>query len=140
MMRVTGDTSAARWSMIATRLDATMFYLTAAFYPDEQSAVPKDPMTLSMITGVVEMIRTVFIMMLLSCLSRAALDEPLAHKCTRTAGIVSAGPAMVGLLMLAFVAFVVETNAGINLFTLIILLTVHISVYAILIGVTLPAA
>jgi hypothetical protein len=138
--RLTGESSSARWSILATRLDVTMFYLTAVLYPTEQTAVPsKDPMTLSMVTGVIEMIRTVLIMMLLSCMAQAALDKDLAHKCTRTAGIASGGPALVALLMLGFVAFVVETNAGINLFTLITLLMVHMSVYAILAAVILPA-
>jgi LSD1 subclass zinc finger protein len=138
--RLTSDTGSARWSMLATRLDVTTFYLTAVLYPTEQTAVPsKDPMTLSMVTGVLEMIRTVLIMMLLSCMAQAALDKELAHKCTRTAGIASGGPGLVALLMLGFVAFVVETNAGINLFTLIVLLVVHMSVYAILAAVILPA-
>jgi LSD1 subclass zinc finger protein len=134
-----GEGGFGRWSMLATRLDATMFYLTAVLYPGEQGATPKDPMTLSMITGVVEMVRTVFIMMLLSCLSRAALDEDLAHKCTRTAGIASGGPGLVALLILVFIAFVVETNASLNLFTLIVFSMVNMGVYAILAAVTLPA-
>lgn len=137
--KVLGEGGFGRWSMLATRLDATMFYLTAVLYPNEQGATPKDPMTLSMITGVVEMIRTVFIMMLLSCLSRAALDEDLAHKCTRTAGIASGGPGLVALLILVFIAFVVETNAGLNLFTMILFSMVNMGVYAILTAVMLPA-
>jgi hypothetical protein len=137
--KVMGESSFARWSMLATRIDTTMFYLTSLIYPNEQSATPKERMTLSMITGVVEMVRTMLIMMLLSCLSRAALDESLAHKCTRTAGIVSGGPALVAVLMLVFIAFVVETNAGLNLFTMILFTVVNMGVYAILIGVTLPA-
>jgi LSD1 subclass zinc finger protein len=134
-----GESSYARWSMLATRLDTTMFYMTAVIYTNEQGATPKDPMTLSMITGVMEMVRTMFIMMLLSCLARAALDEEVAHKCTRTAGIVSGGPAMVALLMLVFIAFVIETGAGLNLFTIILFTMVNMGVYAILMGVMLPA-
>lgn len=137
--RLSGETSYARWSMLTTRLDATMFYMTAAFYPGEQGATPREPITLSMITGVVEMVRTMLIMMLLSCLSRAALDEDLAHKCTRTAGIVSGGPAMVAFLMLMFVAIIIETNAGLNLFTIILFSMVNMGVYFILMGVIFPA-
>ncbi len=137
--KATGESTFARWSMLATRLDATMFYLTAALYPSEQGAAPKEPMALSMITGVIEMVRTVLIMMLLSCMSRAALDEDLAHKCTRTAGIVSGGPGLVALLMLAFVAVVVETNAGLNMFTTILFSMVNMGVYFILMAVILPA-
>ena len=137
--RAMGESSFARWSMLSTRLDATMFYLTAAVYPKEQGAAPREPLALSMITGVLEMVRTVLIMMLLSCLARAALDEDLAAKCTRTAGIVSGGPGLVALLMLAFVGFVVETGAGLNLFTIILFSVVNMGVYFILIAVMLPA-
>jgi hypothetical protein len=137
--KVLGESSFARWSMLTTRLDTTMFYMTAIIYPNDQGATPKERMTLSMITGVVEMVRTMFIMMLLSCLSRAALDEELAHRCTRTAGIVSGGPALVALVMLVFISFVIETNAGLNLFTMILFTMVNMSVYVILMGVTLPA-
>jgi len=134
-----GGSVYGRCSMLTTRLDATMFYMTAVAYPSEQGATPKDPMTLSMITGLVEMVRTVLIMLLLSCLAQAALDNELAHKCTRTAGIASGGPALVALLMLVFVATIVETNAGLNLFTLILFAVVNMSVYVILMGVILPS-
>jgi LSD1 subclass zinc finger protein len=128
-----------RWGLLPTRIDATMFYLTAICYPDEQGAIPKGSMVLSMITGVAEMTRTVLIMMLLSCLSRAALDEDLAHKCTRAAGIASFAPGILALGMLAFIAALVETNATINLFTVILLLVVMMGTYSILAGVIFPA-
>lgn len=137
--RALGGAGFARWSMLATRLDATMFYLTAVFYPGDQGATPKEPLTLSMIAGVIEMVRTVLVLMVLSCLSRAALDNDLAHKCTRAAGVASGGPALVALVMLAFVVVVVETNAGLNMFTQILYAVVNMGVYAILMGVLLPA-
>jgi hypothetical protein len=129
----------ARWGLLPTRMDATMFYLTAICYPDEQGAIPKGSMVLSMITGVAEMTRTVLIMMLLSCLSRAALDEELAHKCTRAAGIASFAPGTLALGMLAFIGALIETNATVNLFTLILLLVVMMGTYSVLAGVMFPA-
>jgi len=137
--RATGDNQFGRWSMLATRLDATMFYLTAVAYPYDQGATPSDPLALSMFTGLLEMVRTVLILMLLSSLARSALDNELAHKCTRAAGYVSGGPVLVAALMLAFVATVIETGAGLNMFTRVLFAVVNMSVYAILMGVTLPA-
>lgn len=135
-----GDsTSNARWGLLPTRLDATMFYLTAAVYRDTQGATPKGPMTLSMITGVIEMTRTVCIMMLLSCLARAALDEELAHTCTRAAGIASAGPGAIAVLIFVFVATMIETNAGLSTFAKIVLTTVNMGAYAIVNATLLPA-
>lgn len=137
--RATGENQFGRWSMLATRLDATMFYMTAVAYPHDQGATPRDPLALSMFTGLLEMVRTVLILMLLSSLARSALDTELAHKCTRAAGIASGGPVLVAALMLAFVAAVIETGAGINMFTRILFAVVNMGVYAILMGVMLPA-
>ncbi len=134
-----GGTDNARWGLIPTRLDATMFYLTAVVYSDTQGATPKGPMTLSMITGVIEMTRTVCIMMLLSCLARAALDEELAHKCTRAAGIASAGPGAIAVLFFLFVAALIETNAGLNTFAKVVLVTVNMGAYSIVNATILPA-
>lgn len=136
---VHGTTDNAKWGLVPTRLDATMFYLTSILYRDNQGATPKGPMVVSMICGVIEMTRTVLIMMLLSCMARAALDEGLAHKCTRAAGVASGGPALVGLLMLVFVAVIIETNAGLNMFTLILFVTVNMGAYAIIIGTVMPS-
>ncbi|MCS6866777.1 MAG: hypothetical protein RMJ56_08955 [Gemmataceae bacterium] len=127
------------WGYIPTRLNATMFFLTSVVYPDEQGITPRGRMTLSMITGAVEMLRAVLILMVLSGLARAALDDELAQRCTRAAGVVSIGPALISLLIFAFVTTVVETHAGMNLFTRILLDTVQMGVYAILIGVIFPA-
>ena len=130
----------ARMAMVPTRLNATMYYLTAVFYPENQGITPPAKrMVGSMFCGIIEMTRTVLIMMLLSCMSRAALDEGLAHKCTRAAGIASGGPGLIGLLMVAFVAASIETNAGLNTFTQIVFATVSMGVYAIVIGTIFPA-
>lgn len=127
-----------RWAMIPTRLNATMFYITALVYPENHGATPKTAMPLSMLTGVAEMVRTVLIMMFLSRLARAALDEDLAHQCTRAAGIASAAPAMMALVIFVFVAFMIETNAPLNRFTLTLFATVFMSVYAIVNAAILP--
>ncbi|MBN9118703.1 MAG: hypothetical protein J0I06_06025, partial [Planctomycetes bacterium] len=104
-----------------------------------QGVTPKGRMMLSMITGVSEMVRTVLIMMLLSCLARAALDDELAHRCTRTAGVASGGPGLLALLIFFFFAFLIETNAGLNTFTLILFATVNMGVYSIINGTIFPA-
>ena len=132
------STDVSRWELLPTRLDATMFYLTMAVY-QEQGFTPKGQFVVSMFTGVVEMVRTVLIMMMLSCLARAALDEELAHKCTRTAGVAAGGPGLIALIMFLVVASLIETNAGVNLFTLVLIVAVKMGIYAILIGVLFPA-
>ena len=134
-----GSANNARWGLLPTRLDATMFYLTSVVYSDTQGVTPKGPMTLSMITGVIEMTRTVCILMLLSCLARAALDEELAHKCTRAAGIASAGPGAIAVLIFVFVAAMIETNAGLSTFAKIVLVTVNMGAYSIVNATLLPA-
>ena len=58
-----------------------------------------------MLTGVAEMVRTGLLMMVLSCLARAALDEELAGRCTRTAGVAAGGPGLVAIIVFLFVAF-----------------------------------
>jgi hypothetical protein len=130
----------AKWAFVPTRLNSTMFYMTAISYPDNQEFSPQGKrMVLSAITGVLEMVRTVLIMLFLSCLARAAMDDDLAHRCTRVAGIVSVGPGLLALLVLVFVVGMVETgNAGGN-FARVTFATVQMGVYAIAIGVVFPA-
>jgi hypothetical protein len=132
-------TDLVRWGQLPTRMDATMMYLTVICYQDQLAGLPKGAMVLSMVTGLVEMVRAVLIMMLLSCLARAALDEELAHKCTRAGGIASGGPGLLALGMLIFVAAMVETNAAGGLLASILLLVVFMGVYAVLMGTMFPA-
>ena len=40
---------------------------------------------------------------------------------------------------LVFVAFFIETNAGLNMFTLILFTTMHMGIYSIICGTILPA-
>jgi LSD1 subclass zinc finger protein len=139
--------NSVRWSMLPTRLNATMFYLTAVVYPNDvevtpqprQGVTPRGRMLLSMMCGIAEMVRTVLIMLLLSCMAKAALDDELAHRCTRNAGIVSGGPGLLAILIFLFVAFVIETGAGLDLFTRILFATVNMGVYSIINGVMFPA-
>jgi LSD1 subclass zinc finger protein len=128
-----------RWHMLPTRLNATMYYLVAITYPDEQGVTPRGRMRLSMFVGMAEMVRTVMIMIFLSCMARAALDDELAARCTRTAGVASGGPGLLALLFFFFFAFIIETNATINLFTKILASVVHMGVFSIVTGTLMPA-
>jgi len=131
--------TSVKFAPLPTRIDATMFYLTKVIYRNEPNHVPAGNILFSMITGVCEMIRTVLIMMLLSCLARAACDEDLAHKCTRAAGVASFGPGLAALLILATVAIVVETGAGMGTFTAVVRLLAYRGAYAILFALMIPA-
>lgn len=128
-----------KWTVLPTRIDATMFYLTKVFYNNEPGLVPQGRVVFSMVAGLFEMIRTVLIMMVLSCLSRAACDEDLAHKCTRAAGVASFGPGLVALLILVAVMVIVETGMGRGTLTTIVLLITFRGVYAILGFLMIPA-
>jgi hypothetical protein len=129
----------AGWWYLPTRLNITMFYLTAVAYPDNQGLAPKGRIVLSMVTGVAEMVRTVLIMMFLSCLARAALDEDLAHKCTRAAGVASFGPGIIALAHVTFVAIMIETNAVTGTGAQVFSATVQMGIYAIIVGTIFPA-
>ena len=119
-----------RLGLMPTRQNATMFYLTVLTYREQQELTPKgSKLILSVFTGIAEMTRTVLIMMLLSCLSRAALDEDLAHRCTRAAGVVSGGPGLLALLILVTVAILDVSNAGKSNFALIIYGVAQMGVY-----------
>ncbi|QJW94353.1 hypothetical protein [Frigoriglobus tundricola] len=134
-----GSTTQVRWARLATNLDHTMFYLLALAYSGEQGIMVGKPPPLYMIAGIFEMVRTMFIMLMLSCLSRAALDEELAHKCTRAAGAASIAPALVAVIILIVFAFLIETNAGLDLFARIVINTTVMGVYAIMMGVVFPS-
>jgi hypothetical protein len=130
----------ARWALIPTRVNATMFYLTAALYPDNEEFAPRGGrMPASAIVGVLEMTRTVLILMLLSCLARAALDDDLAHRCTRVAGLASVGPGLLAALLLVFVAVATETGLGMSATVRVLYTAIHMGAYAIAMGVVFPA-
>jgi hypothetical protein len=127
-----------RWALVPTRLDTLILYLTFLVYPN-QGLIPRGSIGLSIVVGVVEVVRIVLIMMLLSCLARAAGDEELSHDCTRAGGIASFGPGILSVLMLLYVMAVIETNAQSGELARIVFSTVQMGIYAILIGTMLRA-
>lgn len=128
-----------RLHVLPTRLNATMFYMVSVVYPDEPDLPPRNNIAMSVITGIAEMVRTVFIMMFLSCLARATLDEELAGRCTRTAGIASGGPGLLALIIFCFFAVMIETRADGTVLSRILLATVYMGVYTIINLTILPA-
>lgn len=132
-----------RWGLIPTTMHFAMFYLAALCYQGQHVLAMKGPFTLPMVTGILEMIRTMFIMMLLSCLARAALDEELAYRCTRAAGIVCGAPAATAIIILGLVVWVVETGGGADAcwccITNIMLRLTEMSIYMI-VGVSVFAS
>lgn len=134
-----GPTGAnAKLGLIPTRLDAVAFYITLIIYKDEE-VLPKGEMKLSIAVGVAEMLRNLLILMLLSCLARAAGDEDVSHKCTRASGIASLGPAAIAVCMLLFAVAMIETGAQYTTFGKIMIATVRMWTYAIFLGTALPA-
>jgi hypothetical protein len=95
-------------------------------------------MGLSIFVGILEMVRTVLILMLLSSLARAAGDEDLAHSCTRAAGFASFGPGTLAICMLLFSVALIETNAQSGSLARILFTTVRMGTYAIFIGTLFP--
>ncbi|MBA4063821.1 MAG: hypothetical protein C0501_08940 [Isosphaera sp.] len=124
---------AAVWGLVPTRLDAVTFYLTLAVYRD-QELVPKGEMGLSIAVGLAELVRTMLLLMLLSCLARATGDEDLSHECTRAAGISTIGPGFLALGVLVFAVVVVETHAGSGTFAKVMFTTIRMGTYAVLSG------
>jgi len=127
----------AKWGLIPTRLDAVTFYLTLLVYREEE-LLPKADMNLSIVVGVAEMLRNVLILMLVSCLARAAGDDELAHDCTRGAGFASFGPGGMALCVLLFAVAIIETSAQSGTFAKILFTTVRMGTYAMLNGALFP--
>lgn len=128
----------AHWGLVPTRLDAVTFYLTLLVYPD-QEVLPKGKMSLSIVVGIMEMVRTTLILVFLSCLARAAGDEDLSHQCTRAGGFASFGPGFMAAGMLIFAVAMTETRASGADWATILFATVVMGTYAILIGCVFPA-
>lgn len=127
----------ANWGLVPTRLDAVTFYLTLLVYPD-QEVLPKGKVTLSIVVGILEMIRTTLILVFLSCLARAAGDEDLSHKCTRAAGFTSWGPGFMAGGMLAFAVGITESHATGTQWASVLFATVVMGTYAVLNGCVFP--
>ncbi len=128
----------AHWGLVPTRLDAVTYYLTLLVYKD-QELIPKGELNFSIIVGIAEILRTTLLLMLVSCLARAAGDDELSHKCTRAAGFASFGPGFMALGMLAFAVLITESRAGVTNFTKILFTTVVTGTYAIINGCIFPA-
>jgi hypothetical protein len=129
--------------MVATRLDMITLYLTYVVYHDEQddvlkNVVPKSTGGFAIAVGVMEMVRIVLILMLLSCLAQAAGDEELSRYCTRAGGTASLSPGVLAILMLMYTGFVIETNSQ-GTFMRIVLMALQMGIYAILAGCMLRA-
>lgn len=129
--------SNAAWGLVPTRLDAVAFYITLMVYQDEE-VIPKGRLTLSIVVGVMEMVRNLLILMLLSCLARATGEDDLAGQCTRASGFTSLGPAGIAVCMLLFAIAMVETNMQWKESGKILLTTVRMGTYAIFCGMMFP--
>jgi hypothetical protein len=130
--------SGDRWGLLPTRLDTLTYYLTYVLFQD-QELIPKVRVGLSIAVGALELIRNVFILMLLSCLARAAGDDELSHQCTRAAGFASLGPGALAIIMAIIVGVLVETNSQYGAFTKIVFYTVLMSAYAVLSAAMFPS-
>ena len=129
--------SSIQWGLVPTRLDAVAFYMTLLAYKDEE-LLPKGDMTLSIVVGVAELLRNVLMLMLVSCLARAAGDNELSHQGTRGAGFACFGPGVLAILMLLIAMAIIETNAQTGALAKILFTTVRMGTYAILIGMMFP--
>jgi len=127
----------ANWGLVPTRLDAVAFYITLLVYRDEE-IIPKGEMTLSIVVGVLEMVRNLLILMLLSCLARATGEDELAAQCTRASGFTSLGPAAIAVGMLLFAVAMIETNMQSSQAGKILFTTVRMGTYAIFCGMMFP--
>src|SRR5207302_4188117 len=108
--RADPEASVDKWANVPTRLDGLVFYLRLAKY-SEPLSLPKADVALPLTAGLVELVRLVLILMLLSCLARAAGDEELSHTCTRAAGVATFGPGAMAVVTLLVAVSIVETGA-----------------------------
>ena len=129
--------SSIQWGLVPTRLDAVAFYMTLLAYKNEE-LLPKGEMTLSIVVGVSELLRNVLMLMLVSCLARAAGDNELSHQGTRGAGFACFGPGVLAILMLLIAVAIIETNAQTGALAKVLFTTVRMGTYAILIGMMFP--
>jgi LSD1 subclass zinc finger protein len=125
----------ASWGLVPTRLDTLTLYLTLILYR-ELDLIGKGIIQLSIFVGLAEMMRTMLILMLLSCLAEAAGDKELSYRCTRASGFVIWGAGFLALALLLFAVLVVETRMGVGT---ILLIAVVMGIYAFLAGCMVPA-
>jgi len=146
--------STVRWWLLPTQLDHLGFSLTYAVYYNEDIVPPKVGLLIAV--GLAELVRNILIMMLLSCLARAAGEHDLSYQCTRAAGYASFGPGVLTLVLLLVSVAVYETSgtlfklsyaldrvgAALNPAAMIIgviYMTLTMGIYAILMGMLLPS-
>lgn len=126
------------WGQLPTKLDSLTLYMASLTYPDER-LIPRGAIALTFLTGVAEVIRLVLVMVMLSCVVRAAGDDDLAHRCIRAAGIGSFGPVGLAVLMLLMIGGMTETGAIDRTFGAIVLAVFVMGIYAILGGMLVPS-
>lgn len=149
VVRATGETVSAgggetieseylAWANVPSQLHILTFYLAQFIYPDE-GVIRHGAFTPGLIAGVAELIRLMLVMMLVSCLARAAGDEELSFRCTRAAGIGTFGPGGLAAAVLAMVAFLIETGGFDTTVGKILMYVLVLGIYAILAGMLVPS-
>jgi uncharacterized protein YbaR (Trm112 family) len=132
------EKGAVRWEVVTTRLDMITFYPTYLIFGGEQDIVPNAYGGLGVACGVMELIRIVLIMMLLSCLAEAAGDKDLSGYCTRAGGTACLSPGALSIFVLFYASFVIVAKAD-GLFFRIVFMSLFMGIYAILAGFMLRA-
>lgn len=126
------------WGQLPTKFDAVTLYLAIAAYPEEQFLIRRT-VGLAIAVGVAELVRLIFVTMLLSCLARAAGDEEVVHRCVRAGGIGSLGPGTLAVVMFLLFGLLVESGAIERDVGTIVVSVAVMGVYAILGGLLVPA-
>jgi uncharacterized CHY-type Zn-finger protein len=133
------DRGAFRWVTLATRLDILALYPCYLLFGAEQGVLPPAALGTGIACGLLETLRIILIMMLLSCLAQAGGDEELSRFCTRAAGTASIGPGVLSIVMLLGVGFVAAARTDAQLLPKLLLLVLIMGIYAILAGFMLRA-
>ena len=123
--------SVAQWAAVPTQFDSLSFYLAYVVYPDDIPVRRADTI-LSFLTGTLEMLRSVLILMTLSCIAQAARDRELSDRCTRMAGRLSFIPGILALAVFLYKVFMIETGAqghGVAFFQ--VLLRIYLAIYVV---------
>ena len=128
-----------QWRQLPTQMDTLTIYLTLIAYPDDYKPELRNAVGIALVTGLVEVVRLVLLMMLLSSLARASGDVDLNRKCTRAAGYVAWGPVAVAVVVLLTMVMVVETGAQYSSFGKIVLSVLSLGITAMVTSVLVPA-
>jgi LSD1 subclass zinc finger protein len=126
------------WWSLPTQLHILTFYLAQFLYPDE-NLIAQGAFTLGLVAGVFELVRLMLVMMLVSCVARAAGDEELSYRCTRAAGIGAFGPGGLAAVVLVIVATLLETGGFDTTLGKILMVVTVLGIYAILAGMLVPS-